>query len=242
MKREQAASSDPNDPDGGGEITGGSSLQSTLAASLGLAFQLEAIDYERNHFKNSDMSIADIQRLMVRTIEEGGLEDTARTNPEFLALMAAMEGSSWVGAVLHIGVKLLGTSPKLQAMTRLLLIEILGSIQGDMSQMQGMPPDIQELLRVLIQSRNQVVLEDAKRSIAQARPGSSIAIFYGAAHMDDLERRLLAEMNYRHGGETWLDAITVQPRLSGLSELEIMTVRSLVKWQMETLRAPSASE
>ena len=59
-----------------------SALQPVLARSLGLEFQLEAIQYQRNHFQNSDLSLGKIQRLMMRQIEEGGLDDTFETNPE----------------------------------------------------------------------------------------------------------------------------------------------------------------
>ena len=52
------------------------SMQSALARCLGLVFQLEAIDYDRTNFLNSDLSILQIQRIMAegragRTGEEG---------------------------------------------------------------------------------------------------------------------------------------------------------------------------
>ena len=40
------------------------SMQSALARCLGLVFQLEAIDYDRTNFLNSDLSIRQIQRIM----------------------------------------------------------------------------------------------------------------------------------------------------------------------------------
>src|SRR5262249_37429824 len=39
-------------------------IQATMAESLGLVFQLDAIDYDRTNFLNSDLSIQEIQRLM----------------------------------------------------------------------------------------------------------------------------------------------------------------------------------
>jgi len=64
------------------------SLQSTLAASLGLAFQLEAIDYSRPHFRHSDLSIEKIAKLMEARIGDGTNEQTAST--EFSTLMELM--------------------------------------------------------------------------------------------------------------------------------------------------------
>lgn len=219
------------------EPGGTSSLQSTLATSLGLAFQLDAIDYEQKNFKNSDMSMTQIQELMVKQMEKEGAGERESGNPEFLALMAAMEGSSWLGAFLHVGVRLLGSSPKLQAMTRLMLIEVLGGIQGDMSEMKGLPPEIQDLMRVLIQERNGVVLRDVKKALARrSKPFESIAVFYGAAHMDNMERRLVQDLDYRFGKDVWMTAITVQPGRAGLNDTEIKTIRGLVQWQMEALQ------
>ena len=47
-------------------------MQSTLAHSLGLVFQLDAIDYDRANFLNSDLSIEQIQGIM------GGSQPRAR--------------------------------------------------------------------------------------------------------------------------------------------------------------------
>lgn len=213
------------------------SLQTVLASSLDLAFQLDTIDYDQDHFRNSDMTVEEIQKLMLRQAEEGRLDGVAESNPEFLALMAAMEGSSWLGAFLHVGVKLLGTNPKLKAMTRLMLIEVLGGVRGDLSEMQGLPPDVQELLRVLIRARNGVVLRDLKDALAESDRDSSVAVFYGAAHMDDLEKRLRNELSYRSGEERWMTALKVHPEAAGLSATEINAIRGLIDLQWQALKS-----
>ena len=38
-----------------------------------------------------------------------------------------------------------------------------------------------------------------------------IAIFYGAAHLPDMERRLLGDYGFKRGGESWLAAWQLQP-------------------------------
>jgi len=210
-------------------------LQATLATSLGMAFQLDAIRYDRDHFKNSDMTFEDLESLLVREMRERAGEGSA-PNPAFLALMGAMDGSSWLGAVMHVGAKLLGSSPKLKAMTRLMFIEILGGLSGDMSEIQGLPPDMQELLQVLIRERNKVVLRDLTRALRRRSPPRSIAIFYGAGHMADLEKRLRADLDYKPVEDVWLPAIVVQPAKAGLTALEIKTIRTMVEWQMKAFQ------
>ena len=225
------------------EVSDASSLQSTLAESLGLAFQLDAIDYDRPNFRNSDIPLNELMRLLTR--DRGSKSgDSNPTNQEFLTLIQAMDGSSWMGKLLQVGVKILGASPKLQAMSRLMLVELLGQIQGDLSEVQGLPPSIQEMMRVLIQSRNKVVMKDLKQTLDQNPQPSSIAVFYGAAHMNDFEKRLKSDHGFRFSEEKWFSAVTVDPEQGGLSKTELMMIRGLVRWQLNTLQQqfPGAKE
>ncbi|MCF7763732.1 MAG: hypothetical protein K9N62_08670 [Verrucomicrobia bacterium] len=222
------------------EDSGSAGLQATLANSLGLAFQLEAIDYDRSNFRNSDISLRDLERLLTPVPTEGSVSGDpgggGETNPEFVALLEAMDGSSWTGKLLHMGIKFLGANPKLKAMARLMLVEMLGQIEGDIAQLQGVPPDLQELMRVLIQSRNKVVVEDVRKSMETESPPDSIAVFYGAAHMADFEKRLTAQFTMRRESETWFSAVTINAGEGGLSVAESAMVRGLVRLQMNVLR------
>lgn len=214
-----------------------SSLQSTLANSLGLGFQLDSINYDFPHYQNSDLSLEQIQALLIREIQAASADgDGTGSNPTFLALMGAMDGSSWLGAILHVGAKMLGSSPKLKAMTRLMFIEILGQLEGDLTQIQGLPPDMKEVLQVLIRERNKVVVRDLKSALRKSNPPSSIAVLYGAGHMDDLQKRLASELDYHPVEDQWLSAISVQPARAGLTAAEIEMIRGLIKWQMESLQ------
>jgi len=135
-----------------------------------------------------------------------------------------------------VGLKLIGSSPKLRAMTKVLLIETLGQIQGDMSQIQGVPPDIQRLLTVIIQERNRVVLADLAAALRSRRQPDSISVFYGAGHMADLQRRLRSELKYRFRDVVWLTALSVNTRQAGLSNSDLEAMRGLVRWQLESLQ------
>ena len=206
-------------------------IQQALADSLGLVFQLEAIDYARTNFRNSDLSIADIQRLLR---ENAPAEGKGEGGGEFAALLQVMDGSSFLGMVMNFGVRLLGSSPKLQALTKLTLIETLGQVKGDISQIQGLPPEMKKLVQVLIQSRNQAVLQDLATELK--KPVKSISIFYGAGHMSDMEQRLKRDFHYRPAEDLWLTAIALQPARAGVTETEQQMIRSFIKWQMEALK------
>src|SRR6185436_19487934 len=102
--------------------------------------------------------------------------------------------------------QLVAESPKLQAITKLALIEAFGALKGDMSQMQGMPEELKQLMDVLIRERNKAVMEDLRAELKSAKRTDSIAIFYGAGHLADLEKRLSRDLHYRPGEQIWLPA------------------------------------
>ncbi len=147
-----------------------------------------------------------------------------------------MDERSFPGAIAKLMVTLLGSSPKLQAITKLALIETLGQVQGDLSQMQALPPEMKNLVQVLIQARNQTVLNDLKAELKRKSPPGSVAIFYGAGHMADLEKRLTHELHYRAAGQFWLTAFAVDLEKAGVTDAELQVIRSFVAWQMEALR------
>jgi hypothetical protein len=216
-----------------------SSLQSTLAQSLGLAFQLEAIDYDHPNFRNSDLTIAQIQALLAENVTadptlapdtNGGADD------QLTQLVGLMDGSSLLGALVHAGVKLIGSSPKLQALMKIAVIEMFGNLEGDISQSPALPPEMKKLIGVLIQGRNQVVVKDLRSELPKLRKRQAVAVFYGAGHMHDLETRVRGELNYRPATELWLTAMSVDLNKAGVSDAELRMIQAVVKWQLEALQ------
>jgi len=207
------------------------SVQHSLAASLGVLFQLEAIEYDRPNFRNSDLTIAQLQALMRnRPTEAGGGGSGAQ---ELEDLLQVMDGSSFVGALLQAGLKIIASSPKLRGMTKLVLIEVLGGFKGDLSRMPGLPPGLEQLLTVIIQERDKVVLNDLAEALRASPPAASIAVFYGAGHMADLEKRVREELGYRPRDEKWLTALSVNMLQVGLSSEEAESLSGLIRWQLE---------
>lgn len=222
-----------------GKETGVASLQETMAKSLGLVFQLQAIDYERTNFWNSDLSINEIQSLMQpgRKLVSGdtGLGKARRTEGDdsaFQDLLGAMDGSSVFGALANGIFQIIGSSTKLQAMTKLALIEVFGQLRGDMAQMQGLPPEMKRLFEVLIRERNKVVIVDLKEELRHAGRADSISVFYGAGHLADLEKRLRDELRYVPVDEFWLPVFSVNPEQAGLSNFELTLLRSVLRSQL----------
>jgi hypothetical protein len=224
----------PSPPPEMSSTNAGFSMQSQLARSLGLVFQLDAIDYDRTNFLNSDLSILQIQRLMLDdpTAELAQPGEPTRSNPTFDALLQIMDGSSFLGSMFKLGIQFIGANPKLQALTKLTLIEAVGQLKGDFSSLRGVPPDLKKLLDVLIQARNENVIKDLKTEVKLVPKKGSIAVFYGTGHMDDMEKRLTSELDYRPTDDIWLTAFAVDMRTADVSPGEVQMMRNLVKWQM----------
>ena len=215
------------------------SLQSSMASSLGLAFQLEAIDYSRPNFQNSDLSIYELRQLMAEMRTAAGQEGADQI---FENLLKAMEGGSVLDSILQLAMNFLGASPKLQAMSKLVLIETISQMKGDPSELRGLPPQLTQLLEVLIDRRNQKVLADLKSELEEFDNRNTIAIFYGTGHMPDLEMRLRRELNYQPVAQVWFNAFSVNLAETGISSSELDFIRSFVNREMEQFRSPKPSK
>lgn len=207
----------------------GGALQAAMAASLGLVFQLDAIRYDRPGFLNCDLTLTELRELIER---ESSAAHRAETLRDFENLVDVMEGSSWLNWILQFSLRLLATSPKLQALGRLALIDLLAETKGDPSSFQGLPPGVVQLLDVLVRQRNARVLTQLRAEVEQAEPGDSVAVFYGVAHMPDLEEHLCADLGYRPSDQTWFTAFSVDLARTGVTPTEREYVSGLIRSQL----------
>ena len=212
------------------------SLQSAMAAALGLVFQLEAIDYHRQNFRNSDLSLSQLRDLMSQSETESGKPGASES---FEDLVQMMEGDSWFDALLQMALRLLGANPKFQALGRLALIDLLSGIQGDPSRLQGLPPGMKQLLEVLLQRRNEKVLSDLKSALPQIGRHGSVAVFFGTGHMPDLERKLEQQLRYRPRREIWFTVFQADLAAAKVSPSERQLVDTFVAWQLKEAGASS---
>jgi hypothetical protein len=210
------------------------SLQSAMAASLGLVFQLQAIDYRRTNFLNSDLSVSQLRDLMN---EQQSGSDQPAGSASFDNLLQLMEGGSWFDTLLQAALRLLGSNPKFQALGRLALIDLLGQIQGDPSHLQGLPPEMKQLLEVLLQRRNEKVISDLKARLPQLKRHGSIAVFFGTGHMPDLETQLRKNLHYLPAREVWFTAFGVDLEASRITKSERDFIDNLVKWQLNAAKS-----
>lgn len=192
-------------------------LQSQMAKALGLAFQLEEMHMDRPNFRNSDLTIDQVQE---RVAERGG---------DASMLFKILDGSSIAGKLVRFMLGFIEGSPHMQAMMKVVLMQTMAATDiENLGQMEGMPKGMAELMHVIVVDRNNVVIEDLKSVLAEKGPPRSIGIVYGAGHMGDLEKRLVSQCSYRHVGGFWFEAMSVDLRESGLTRAEIQQMQRML--------------
>jgi hypothetical protein len=159
-----------------------SDFQRLLKDSLELDFQLDDVDYSAANFVHADLDRETFDRLQEQRGESfeslmmtelmNGLNqpDKAATNPD----EESMEDL----------VKVL-TKPDMERQIKVVLAKQMGEMDNTAMGLDG-PQGT-----VIVTERNKAAMATLDATVAGGK--KNIAIFYGAAHMNDLSKRLMAE-------------------------------------------------
>ncbi len=176
-------------------------MQGGMKSMLGLESQTELVDYQAENLVHADMSPEQLEKSM------------AERGDGFIALFFRMMGQSIAQQsreqVLRAsGVKL----PKRASQTDMLAALLNpGRNSGGLKQMLAEQFENMEATMLalegpkgssLISERNKVALVGLREQFKLGK--RRIAIFYGAGHLPDLERRLLTEFGLKRDSERWL--------------------------------------
>jgi len=200
---------------GDGEVA---SLQRKLAKWFGFRYQLDALDYTAENFVHADMTEQEFLDggggVLIPGRDAGKTAGSTAEDPEAPAgpdygmgqrrLTTAV--NSTLGVVEEFGEELLGKPSVVRSMARRMFAETMGT--ADIGSALDMFPGLTELI---LTKRNEVVLERLKATLAEAP--RTVAIFYGAAHMPDLEKRLVDSLGFERADAHWLRAWALRPPL-----------------------------
>lgn len=180
-------------PQGGGRTSHPvGAMQRGLQSVLELDYQLDRIDYQQPNFVHADMS------------------------PEQFARSMADRGESVWGMLLKLlehsikqQHKLAGRTSDAEIMAALLDPNgglALKRVMADQFEHLGdaLSPFHGEEGSTILTERNKVALEVLKQQIAAGK--KRLGIFYGAAHLEDMEKRLLADFGLQRDSQRWLTA------------------------------------
>ncbi len=193
-------------------------IQQKMAKALGLTFQLDQMDHDKPHWRNSDLAIDQVQDRLDRAGADSGM------------IFQMLDGSSIQARLAGLVLRLIGASDTMRAMARLMIVEL--SARAD-ALFGALPEDMAALMDVLLKDRNAVVVADL-RAILRAEPGlARVGIIYGAGHLPDLERRLVQELGYTPGEDTWRTAIEVDLAAVGIDAAQGRQMREMFRRTIE---------
>lgn len=174
------------------------SLQLRMGESLDLCFQHEGVDYSHSWWWVADVSADELSRLFQ--------DRKASIFGDFLsseALRTQQAANEIVLRAIGDAAKSIFTGKPLEVIWKETFARLLASqMQGEGEGAKAEPTTVMQ--EVLITGRNKVVMEKLAETLKNPA-ARSIAIFYGAGHNPDLERRLVEE-GYRPVRDEWLPA------------------------------------
>jgi hypothetical protein len=205
------------------EDSGGSDLYDRLAEASGLVSQAEAIEYDREHFKNADLSLGAMREILQAEIDGGGKGGAAAK--EALSLLNETAGmlkgkGGFATLVMSAFAGMMQSNPQLRTLFlyKVSMAELTMTEHDNASAFSSLTstPGLRRLERLLLIDRNAAVMNALKKELARANAPSDIGVFYGAAHMRDMEKTLVRQMGYKLVKTEWLTAYTIHPKASKL--------------------------
>jgi hypothetical protein len=190
-------------------------VQTAMKSVLGLESQTEQIDYTRKNFVHADLSFEQMAEV-VRKRGDTGLTLTLSIAADMLRqqnLQELKKQDAKRGGKVEPDADLLSMllDPDGAVKLKRVLAEQLAGTDGE----SGLGPTINT---ILINDRNAAAVGFLQKELAKGT--KKVAIFYGAAHMPDFERRLRDDFGLRPQAPQWLDAWDLRSRpRGGLEEL-----------------------
>lgn len=173
----------------------GEGIQAKLANALGLEFQLAAVDYNRAAWRNSDMTVDELQEKLEASGLSGG------------ALFSLLDGSSLSSKLVSFILSFIEGNPALAMTCKVMLVETISHSDEMLAAQAGKGgkemAKMAAFMRVLVVDRNEVVMKDLRAVIDEEPEVKTVALFFGAGHLPDMEKRLVEEFGYERSGEQW---------------------------------------
>jgi len=184
-------------------------LYGDLASALGTSLQVRSIDYDRANWVPADLPM---EELLDRLWKRGERSMT-------LEMLSSQDGLGQ--GIVRFLLSIVSKSPGFKKM----VIEALGNA-GEGAGRRGRSGLGAVDERIILDERNDAVIEKLRAVLAARNPPKSVAIFYGAAHMGDFEQTLRKEFALEPAESYWFRAMAadewnakrIEARIKKLSE------------------------
>lgn len=171
-----------------------SAIQNGMKDMLHLEHQLQCIDYTQANMVHADMSPDGFAQSM-KDRGESIWQMLMRALAHGLAAQASGQQKSSFN---EIDMLMALLDPDRSTAMKKILAEQFEDLEGMMAALDG--PDGS----TLISERNKVAIKELKTQLAAGK--KRVAIFYGAAHLNDMQHHLGDDFGLKRSGETWLTA------------------------------------
>ncbi len=168
-----------------------STIQVGMKDALGLAFQLDEVDYKAKNFVHADMTPQEFFGTMKRR-KEGMMQMMFRSLGAGIAMQSSGKSND-----LSLITAAVGDDP--QKGLRRAMAEQMVDMDGQMAALSG-----DDGKSTLITERNAKAFEVLDKEIKNGK--KNVGIFYGAGHLKDMHERLIKEYGMKPEKTEWLDA------------------------------------
>lgn len=194
----------------GGSRSGITMLQQSLQSVLELDYQLDGIDYGAKNFVHADLDSDRFARLQKKRGEsfftlilkgmksDLGKRGAGASEADSLRLLIALASDDSARALKFVLAEKLA---KMQRTLRSFEEPLLGNAERVKGSNEG---------SVIIAERNKAAIRILKGALKKKK--RNLAIFYGAAHMRDMEQRICTEFGFQRQSQEWLTAWDVRAR------------------------------
>lgn len=189
-------------PKGGGRSEGIptnpiAAMQKGMQSALGLEFQLEHIDYTKDNFRHADMTPEEFAESMTDN-EESISKYALKAIGQSMALQSTGRGGDSIGMLMAM------FSDNKELRIRKMFAKQIQDMESGMAIFRGKDGS------TIIDHRNAKCMKVLRQEMAKGT--KKIAIFYGAGHLVDMERRLMSDFQMKRGGSKWLEAWRLNER------------------------------
>lgn len=176
-------------------------LQNGMGAMLELEHQLDRVDYTKENFVHADMSPEDFAKSMEKR-GESLMQMFLRLMGQGMVQQAAQQQNG--GGNTDVSLLMALFSKDRAHKLKELFADQFENMESQMLMFDGPEGS------TIITERNKKAFEVLDKQLKAGK--KNVAVFYGAGHLPDMEKRLAADFGLKREGEKWLTAWSLEKK------------------------------
>jgi hypothetical protein len=178
-------------------------MQNGMSSMLELVHQLDCVDYTKENFVHADMSPDEFNKSMSER-GESFMQMFLRLMGQGMAQQAAAQQGGGSSSDLNLLVALFSRDRAMRL--KQLMADQFENMESQMLVFDGPGGS------TIITERNKKAFEVLEKQLQAGK--KKIAVFYGAGHLPDMEKRLRDDFGLKREGEQWLTAWSLDKKAS----------------------------